>query len=1225
MAKRFLNNIRINDAYTFPASDGTDGQVIKTDGSGNLTFSGIAADSASVMYKDTFTGDGSTTVFNMANALSDEVQSNIYIDGVYQSKSTYSVANKAITFSTAPLSGHAIEVISTTGINSGPTAIYTDTFTGNGSTTAFTLAQTVHNENQTLVFLNGVYQFKNTYTLSGTTLTLDTAPANLVAIEVMSIGSAYSGGDILYDHDFTSAGLMTTNGSGTYSITAAPTVGDGGLTQNNFTNTLKSKLDAIEASADVTDATNVTAAGALMDSEVTNLALVKGLATGISDGNILAANDAVADDDFLRVNGTEVEGLTVAEVLTALNVESGADVTDTANVTAAGALMDSELTNLTAVKAINQGLTTSSNVAFGNITATGYLRGPASFTIDPATHGDNTGTVVIAGNLQVDGTTTTINSTTVAIDDLNFSIATDAADSAAANGAGITIGGASATLLYTHATTSWDMNKPLIVTGAGTFSGIITAQSSSSGDYVRMYGSSGTGKWDIYGNGANLRISDNESAGILAVDTAATFGGAVTTSDVYGTSSLRLAALGGTAYLDSGSGSSVIIRTNGTTTALTLNSSQNATFAGDIISSGSSKSIKTFRRWQMDGNADFGINNASGSSVLLISGGGTPSTSTATFAGTVDAVTIGSNTASLRGTSLTIDSRLTLHDGEIDCGSGDLTLDSAGRILLDSSTDGDVRFLDDGTQYGQIFVVASNMYLRPNAVDADLYIQGNDNGSYINMLYFNTSHSGNATFSGEITAGDDINAPTKIVIGEGAAPELRLKKTDAGYAKVSFYNNPGSSAQAAYISLDAAEDFTYYGASGVDQVFYAGGALNLTLSGTNATFAGNVHGVRFILPSTASAANQWIYTNNTNTGTGSLTIQSGGGSAAYGGGLILYSHSHASKPGWVKAGISSGSGGKFSVNSQGIGGGTDVFTVDATGAGQFNGVLRVPQQWDSSSLAGNSIYAATANDGFAFGVGTGISTWWSYSNTSGVRRMIDVDNDGTFVRIRTSQVDRMIIDSSSGATTLTLGQAGEVPEIKAGGANTDLRLSAVGAGGWLDLQTNATSRMRILGGGNVGINDTSPGTKLSINGANYVEMATFAAAAGSTSGIVTNNVGYVTSFTTSATHVNSNTALFVPVTDGIKITKAGLLHVTVTQDFISTLSSGYCSVQIRKNGTIMFYSLRTNSNNQWDMINSTGTMLVAANDEIGFYYSATDFTHMDTGSWSQYSFIWTSR
>lgn len=44
---------------------------------------------------------------------------------------------------------------------------------------------------------------------------------------------------------------------------------------NVFTDADHSKLNAIEASADVTDTTNVTAAGALMDSEVTNLAQVK--------------------------------------------------------------------------------------------------------------------------------------------------------------------------------------------------------------------------------------------------------------------------------------------------------------------------------------------------------------------------------------------------------------------------------------------------------------------------------------------------------------------------------------------------------------------------------------------------------------------------------------------------------------------------------------------------------------------------------------------------------------------------------------------------------------------------------------------------------------------------------------------------------------------------------------------------------------------------------------
>ncbi len=45
------------------------------------------------------------------------------------------------------------------------------------------------------------------------------------------------------------------------------------------------------------------------------------------------------------------------------------------------------------------------------------------------------------------------------------------------------------------------------------------ASSTSAGDYVRMYGGSGTGKWDIYGNGANLRIGDNEGAGLVQIDT----------------------------------------------------------------------------------------------------------------------------------------------------------------------------------------------------------------------------------------------------------------------------------------------------------------------------------------------------------------------------------------------------------------------------------------------------------------------------------------------------------------------------------------------------------------------------------------------------------------------------------------------------------------------------------------------------------------------------------
>ena len=73
--------------------------------------------------------------------------------------------------------------------------------------------------------------------------------------------------------------------------------------------------------------------------------------------------------------------------------------------------------------------TTTNNISVGNITLSGgagtptsaYLRGPAELVIDPAGYEDNTedntGTVKILGNLIVEGTTTTINSTNLSTKD----------------------------------------------------------------------------------------------------------------------------------------------------------------------------------------------------------------------------------------------------------------------------------------------------------------------------------------------------------------------------------------------------------------------------------------------------------------------------------------------------------------------------------------------------------------------------------------------------------------------------------------------------------------------------------------------------------------------------------------------------------------------------------------------------------------------------------------
>ena len=109
----------------------------------------------------------------------------------------------------------------------------------------------------------------------------------------------------------------------------------------------KTKLDGIEALADVTDTANVSAAGALMESEVTNLAQVKAFD---SSAYATAAQGVKADS----AQQPPIEGAFVDGDKTKLDgIEALADVTNTANVSAAGALMESEVTNLAQVKAFD--------------------------------------------------------------------------------------------------------------------------------------------------------------------------------------------------------------------------------------------------------------------------------------------------------------------------------------------------------------------------------------------------------------------------------------------------------------------------------------------------------------------------------------------------------------------------------------------------------------------------------------------------------------------------------------------------------------------------------------------------------------------------------------------------------------------------------------------------------------------------------------------------------
>ena len=195
---------------------------------------------------------------------------------------------------------------------------------------------------------------------------------------------------------------------------------------------------------------------------------------------------------------------------------------------------------------------------------------------------DADGNCTISGNLTVSGTTTTISSTTLTVADKVVVIASGAADSSAADGAGISVDGASATLLYDHTGTQWEMSKPLEITGA-----LSTTTTATVGTDLTVSGG------DIsYGNGQNATASvtatAHDAAGKnLTITAGPTTAG--TTNNIAG-GSLTLQAGQGKG---SGAGGDIVFQTanaagsgsslNALATALTISDDKSATFTGHVV------------------------------------------------------------------------------------------------------------------------------------------------------------------------------------------------------------------------------------------------------------------------------------------------------------------------------------------------------------------------------------------------------------------------------------------------------------------------------------------------------------------------------------------------------------------------------------------------------------------------------------------------------------------
>lgn len=111
--------------------------------------------------------------------------------------------------------------------------------------------------------------------------------------------------------------------------------------------------------------------------------------------------------------------------------------------------------------AVNGGDLTTSASTFNLLTGASTINvGQLAGTIDLKGSVNIGSGLVVQGNLTVNGTTTTVNSTVVSIDDLNFNVAADVTVASNADGAGLTVGnGLGITMNYDHANTAWTSSQ----------------------------------------------------------------------------------------------------------------------------------------------------------------------------------------------------------------------------------------------------------------------------------------------------------------------------------------------------------------------------------------------------------------------------------------------------------------------------------------------------------------------------------------------------------------------------------------------------------------------------------------------------------------------------------------------------------------------------------------------------------------------------------------------
>ena len=209
---------------------GSTGQVLTV--SGGIPSWATPSSGAGTITRTDFTATAGQTVFTVAYSVG---LIDVYRNGVKLATADFTATNgTSFTLATAANAGDIVqaEVFSSLNLYS---TFTTDTFSGNGSQTVFTMSVAPASASATLVVISGVTQDPSTYTVASTTLTFSAAPPSgtnnisvrYLGVPAVGVVSSFSGG--------TTGLTPATATTGSVSLAGILNVANGGTGQSSFT------------------------------------------------------------------------------------------------------------------------------------------------------------------------------------------------------------------------------------------------------------------------------------------------------------------------------------------------------------------------------------------------------------------------------------------------------------------------------------------------------------------------------------------------------------------------------------------------------------------------------------------------------------------------------------------------------------------------------------------------------------------------------------------------------------------------------------------------------------------------------------------------------------------------------------------------------------------------------------------------------------------------------